>query len=201
MLADKFHSYKLILIIVVASVAIFHTSLLHIDARTSSNVKSSGTDFETPAEIFCSRLGAVLRFENQTCDDDDNREMWTFDWIPSQCRPMDCGVPTRMQLCLSDGNCTQIAIGSTSVLEMDAILDALPSDGGNCTAQIVSVQTDQTPIAASLLCNCPVRCPAIAAISETSNATSDGISEMDRINHNKGFWLYFILRHLFYRSL
>jgi hypothetical protein len=30
-----------------------------------------------------------------------------------------------MQLCLSDGNCTQIATGSTSVLEMDALLEVL----------------------------------------------------------------------------
>jgi hypothetical protein len=208
MLADKFHSYKLILIIVVTLVAVFHTSLLHMDARIPSDVQSSGPEFETPAEIFCSRLGAVLRFENYTCD--ASREMWTIDWTPSQCQPMDCEVPVRMQLCLSDGNCTQIATGSTSVLEMDAVLqvlDAIPSgDGGNCTTQIVSAQTDQTRIPASLLCNCPIRCPAIAApISELNNSISKNGAdlsveqqkqqdEMERMKHNKGFWLYFILR-------
>jgi hypothetical protein len=111
--------------------------------------------------------------------------MWTVDWTPSQCRPMDChGVPARMQLCLSDGNCTQIATGSTSVLEMDALLEVLNvtpwwtggenNDVGNCTAQIVSAQTDQTRIPASLLCNCPIRCPAVAApiSSELDNNSS-----------------------------
>ncbi len=96
MLADRFHCNKLILIVVVASVAVFHTSLLHIDARISSEVQSSGSDFETPAEIFCSRMGAVLRSENYSCDasSSNHREMWTVDWTLSQCRPMDChGVP------------------------------------------------------------------------------------------------------------
>jgi hypothetical protein len=218
MLADRFHCYKLILIVIVASVAVFHTSLLHIDARISSEVQSSGSDFETPAEIVCSRLGAVLRFENYTCEASsrNHREMWTVDWTPSQCRPMDChGVPARMQLCLSNGNCTQIATGSTSVLEMDALLEVLDAAswtggknnaGGNCTAQIVSAQTDQTRIPASLLCNCPIRCPAVAApISfELDNNSSLSSSadllpveqqkELDRLKHNRGFWLYFILR-------
>jgi hypothetical protein len=218
MLADRFHCYKLILIVIVASVAVFHTSLLHIDARISAEVQSSGSDFETPAEIVCSRLGAVLRFENYTCEASsrNHREMWTVDWTPSQCRPMDChGVPARMQLCLSNGNCTQIATGSTSVLEMDALLEVLDvtswtggenNTGGNCTAQIVSAQTDQTRIPASLLCNCPIRCPAVAApiSSELDNNSSLSSSadllpveqqkELDRLKHNRGFWLYFILR-------
>jgi hypothetical protein len=142
--------------------------------------------------------------------------MWTVDWTPSQCRPMDChGVPARMQLCLSNGNCTQIATGSTSVLEMDALLEVLDvtswtggenNAGGNCTAQIVSAQTDQTRIPASLLCNCPIRCPAVAApiSSELDNNSSLSSSadllpveqqkELDRLKHNRGFWLYFNLR-------
>lgn len=215
MLADRFHSYKLILIVIVASVAVFHTSLLHIDARLSTDAPTTGMDFETPAEIYCTRLGAVLRFENFTCD--ANREMWTVDWTPSQCQPMDCQLPMRMQLCLADGNCTQIAIGSTSMLEMDALLEVVPTtslDGdhhGNCTAHIVNAQTDQTRNPASLLCNCPIRCPAMAApmssdlnnaTTTTTTTTTNGLSveeqqqqkENERVKHNRGFWLYFILR-------
>jgi hypothetical protein len=118
-------------------------------------------------------------------------------------------------LCLSDGNCTQIATGSTSVLEVDAlleVLDAAPwtggknNAGGNCTAQIVSAHTDQTQILASLLCNCPIRCPAVAApisseLDNNSNLSSSADllpveqqKELDRLKHNRGFWLYFILR-------
>lgn len=202
MLADRFHSYKLILIIVVSSVAVFHTSLLHIDARLTYDVPSSGMHFETPAEIICDRMGAVLHFENFTCD--ANREMWTVDWTPSECQPIDCHLAVKMQLCLTDGNCTQIATGSTSLLEMDALLEVVPlvnmDHHGNCTAHIVSAQTDQTRNPAALLCNCAIRCPAMAAPSDLNSSSGltmeelQQLKENERIKHNRGFWLYFILR-------
>ncbi len=203
MLADKFHCYKLILVIVVALVAVFHTALLHIDARISPDLLSSTAVREAPAELLCGRTGAIVRFENYTCD--TYREEWTVDWTPSECQPsVDCDISARMSLCLNDGNCTQIAIGSTSRLEMDVLFEVLQTDNeghSNFTARIVTAQTDQTRQPASLLCNCPIRCPALASPmslleSNITDLPAEKLAEKEaeRLKHNKGFWLYFVLR-------
>lgn len=197
MLADKFQCYKLILIIIVALVAVFHTSLLHIDAR-KSELLSPQQNWETPAELTCGRTGATVRFENFSCD--ANREEWTIDLTPSDCQPLDCDLPAGMSLCLPDGNCTQITIGSTSRLEMDVLLEVMEpsSEGGDCKAHIVNAQTDQTPRPAWLLCNCPIRCPAVASPFESNSSQvfddqhQDLEAELSK--HNRGFWLYFVLR-------
>lgn len=204
-LADKFQCYKLILILVVAFSAIFHTLLLHVDARISPDVSSSVSNWEEiPAEVICGRTGAFVHFENFTCDDVNSRHEWTIELTPSHCRPVGCDhKPAKMSLCLLDGNCTQITIGSTSSLEMDVLLETIPSQSDdNCTRLIVNAKTDQTGQPAWLLCNCSIRCPVIASaiISPESNISIETnvdlleIREAERLKHNRGFWFYFVFR-------
>lgn len=202
-LADKFHCYKLILIIIVFLVGTFHTSLLHIDARIPSDLLPLTSDWEAPAELFCSRTEATVQIGKFSCD--ASRIEWTVDWTPSECQPVDCDVPARMSLCLPDGNCTQIAIGSTSKLEMDVSLAFLKAEANHngtaedCQARIVSAQTDQTRDPATFLCNCNIRCPAVAApnlLNMNNTISEEQLQrlEQERQKHNRGFWLYFVLR-------
>jgi hypothetical protein len=127
-----------------------------------------------------------------------------------ECRNPDAALPLGRQL-HANRDRIDVRAGNGRLLE---VLNVTPwtggenNDVGNCTTQIViSAQTDQTRISASLLCNCPIRCPAVAApISpELDNNSSLSISsadllpveqqkELDRLKHNRGFWLYFILR-------
>jgi hypothetical protein len=73
--------------------------------------------------------------------------------------------------------------------------------------RIVTLQTDQTPLSAALLCNCLIQCPLTLLMptdtvdQELNFTLDDAIKETKRIKHNRGFWIYFILRILASGSL
>jgi hypothetical protein len=91
MLADRFHCYKLILIVIVTSVAVFYTSLLHIDARISAEGPAVvGIGFRNSRRNLLQPHGRrpalrELLVRRQQQHQQQSPEMWT----PSQCRPMD----------------------------------------------------------------------------------------------------------------
>ncbi|KAI9554090.1 hypothetical protein GHT06_019362 [Daphnia sinensis] len=212
MLADKFNRYKLVLILSVSLAVLFHTLLLHVDARISPENSPVRNVTEIPASVYCGRTGAVLRLGNESCST-STTEKWLAYWTPSECQPVACTdyEHMRMRLCSPSGNCTQITNKSTSKLEVELVLETLLTDtkgiAGECTARILALRTDQTPLPSALLCNCLIQCPLTLMTSSTSNqepvddALSDEMKENDRLKHNRGFWMYFILRILASSSL
>ncbi len=206
MLADKFNRYKLLLIISVSSAVLFHTLLLHVDARVSPDRSPVRNITEIPTSVYCNRTGAVLRLGNESLPT-AMTEKWLAYWTPSECQPVACTEykDMRMHLCTPAGNCTQITTKSTSKLEVELVLTTTTTD---TEYRIVALQTDQTPFSAALLCNCLIQCPLTlftptdSVDRELNNLTSDdAIKETERIKHNRGFWIYFILRILASGSL
>ena len=213
MLADKFNRYKLLLIISVSSAVLFHTLLLHVDARVSPDRSPVRNITEIPTSVYCNRTGAVLRLGNESLPT-AMTDKWLAYWTPSECQPVACTEykDMRMHLCTPAGNCTQITTKSTSKLEVELVLGpVLAGNKDRRTAEtehrIVALQTDQTPLSATLLCNCLIQCPLTLftptePIDQELNFTSDdAIKETERIKHNRGFWMYFILRILASGSL
>lgn len=213
MLADKFNRYKLILILSVSSAVLFHTLLLHVDARISPESSPVRNVTEIPASIYCGRTGTLLRLGNESCATPITQKLLAY-WTPSECQPVACTdyQHMRMRLCSPAGNCTQITSKSTSKLEVELVLEAMLtfSNGisDECTARIVALRTDQTPLPSALLCNCLIECPLTLVTSVTTfdhesldTASSDEIKENERLKHNRGFWKYFILRILASSSL
>lgn len=213
MLADKFNRYKLLLIISVSSAVLFHTLLLHVDARVSPERSPLRNITEIPISVFCNRTGSVLQFGNESWPAAMN-EKWLGYWTPSECQPVACTEykHMRMHLCTPAGNCTQITTKSTSKLEVELVLEAdikgITTKDNEYTARIMGLQTDQTPLPTTLLCNCPIQCPLTLltptdpSIDKEFNSTSDELTkENERIKHNRGFWIYFILRILASGSL
>nr|CAH0110425.1 unnamed protein product [Daphnia galeata] len=213
MLADKFNRYKLLLIISVSSAVLFHTLLLHVDARVSPERSPLRNITEIPISVYCNRTGSVLQFGNESWPAAMN-EKWLGYWTPSECQPVACTEykHMRMHLCTPAGNCTQITTKSTSKLEVELVLEAdikgITTKDNEYTARIMGLQTDQTPLPTTLLCNCPIQCPLTLltptdpSIDKEFNSTSDELTkENERIKHNRGFWIYFILRILASGSL
>ena len=214
MLADKFNRYKLLLVASVSSAVVFHTLLLHVDARVSPNSSPLRNVTEIPSVLYCGRTGAIVRLlGNESCPTAES-EKWVAHWTPSDCQLLaECNQQqqTRMRLCSPLGNCTQIATKSTLQLEVELVLEVVSTDNKDtCTAQIVSLHTDQIPVPSTLLCNCLIQCPLMLMIPpelpadhEMLNATDNVsvIEESDRLKHNRGFWIYFFLRILASGSL
>ncbi len=128
MLADRFHCYNLILIVIVGLVAVSTrpccTLTLAFRPRSSSRrdwisklpPKSSAAAWAPSCAPRTTRATPAAASTAITGNVDAVA-------VPADGLPWSAG--TWMQLCLSDGNCTQIATGSTSVLEMDALLEVL----------------------------------------------------------------------------
>lgn len=212
MLADKFNRYKLMLMISVTSAVLFHTLLLRVDARVLPAVLPLRNVTEIPTEFICSRTGVILHLGNESCPTTIAGK-WLASMTPADCQPLDCSQQqfTRMSLCLSSGNCTQITNKSTSKLELELVLEAAVLDDENgvhsCSAQVATLQTEQTPFPSTMLCNCRIQCPlTLVSIpepfdEELNNATSIQFMESERLKHNRGFWIYFFLRILASGSL
>lgn len=215
MLADKFNRYKLLLIVSVSSAVLFHTLLLHVDARVSPDRSPVRNITEIPTfGLYCNRTGAVLRLGNESLPTATTEKLWLAHWTPSECQPVACTdyKDMRMHLCTPAGNCTQITTKSTSKLEVELVLrpSTLPDIKDRPTIteyRIVTLQTDQTPLSAALLCNCLIQCPLTLLMptdtvdQELNFTLDDAIKETERIKHNRGFWIYFILRILASGSL
>jgi hypothetical protein len=182
--------------------------LLVVDARIETKTNSSmleSIDNETvPADLVCNQSGAFLRFDNLTCtfrNEGPEIERWSASWLPSDCYPLgSCvsGPSIQMQLCSSQGNCSQLDTeSSTSQLEMELWLKSGGNSGGDsCTVGIFDIRTNvqQQTDPISLLCNCAIECPVSIKLSsdpedETSLVTdtsTQDISESDRLKHKKG---------------
>lgn len=202
MLADKFNRYKLLLVASVSSAVIFHTMLLHVDARVSPDSSPLRNVTEIPSELFCGRTGAMLRLGNESCPA-ALAEKWLAHWTPSECKSLACTQHQnmRMRLCSPLGNCTQITTKSTSKLEVELDLGVISAtnDKDACNAEIVAMHTEQTPFPSTLLCNCLIQCRLTLLsppeLLDEALLNSTAISkESDRLKHNKGFWIYFFLR-------
>ncbi len=224
MLADRFHCYKLILIVIVTSVAVFYTSLLHIDARISAEVQQpSGLDFETPAEIFCSRLGAVLRSKNYSCDASSSinsnhrkcgrstgRRRSAGRWIAMECRPgcssasrtatarksrpdqRPCWKWTPCSRCWTwrpDGRAERITTSATAPPKSSALkqtrLEFRPRSFATARSAVRPSRRRSHPSWTTI---------PVSAVAPICCPSSSKQKELDRLKHNRGFWLYFILR-------
>lgn len=209
MLADKFNRYKLLLVTSVTLSLVFHTMLLFVDARISPDNSLLRNVTEIPSELHCGRTGVMVRLGNESCSIEQPGK-WLAYWTPAECQSFDCNQEhdMRMHLCSSSGNCTQISTKSASVLNVELVLEDVMDgkDNNTCTAKVVALHTDQESLPTTLLCNCLIQCPLTLAISpepfdeELFNATSV-LKESERLKHNQGFWIYFMLRLLASASL
>lgn len=178
--------------------ATFHTLLLHVDAR----VLPDDSGFLT--EISCTPWGATVHFSDPNISRGSNdsfcdrREEWSGRLIPSECWPVSCqsDQPTRMEQCsLDDGNCSSVALDSQKEVGLSfQFLETDEEDVGNCTA--LTVTGSKTSNSSTLICNCLIKCPLKLQPSSSPNATISNQKEADRLRHQRGFWIYFMLRIL-----
>ena len=206
MLADKFNRYKLLLVLSVSLSMVFHTLLLNVDARVSPGFSPVRNVTEIPADLYCSRTGASLHLANESCPGVESGK-WLAAWTPSECQPLACerDQHLRMRLCSPLNNCTQITSTSTSKLDVELVLESIaPVDGHReiCKALVAEMTTDQTPFPGNMLCNCLIRCPVTLMrspdVEDGQSFLNDSLDtsreEEERSNHNRAFWIYFILR-------
>lgn len=178
LLADRFNCYKLVLCCLIASSAVFHTSLLYVNARVPNEVV---TQFEV-AQLHCSPTGTILHFDNSSahCMKAEKGVLQ----IPASyedCQT-DC-FPNRF--CL-DGNCTEFGRDSNGT----SLNVQLVQDGGDCYKATI-VTTTLLSNDSGLDCDCPIRCSINVTLEGNRTAPSN---EEDRSNRKRAFWVYFILR-------
>lgn len=117
-----------------------------------------------------------------------------------------------VQFCLEeDAGCR--TLGKTVHLKM-SLSDSQknePDVGGSCSMSIDKMMlfdTAQSPLLenstitkVSLTCACPMRCPATLVQPQNSCSMNDTAPEYDHAKHNRGFWLYLVIRILATASL
>lgn len=156
------------LITLIASSAVFHTSLLFIDAK----IPSKGNSTLKTGQIFCDQMINETRFEfddlnkNITNDCKVDMKISQLSILSDQCHS-DC------QFCF-DRNCS-------SLNNTNFQLDLQLSDEDNCSIEV------KLPS----LCNCARQCPANLTISPVTNKTKE---EEQLRHHKRGFWIYFAIR-------
>jgi MFS_1 like family len=179
----------------VALAGVFHSLLLHVDARTESSTQSGfNSSVPSSGQLVCNRTGSFLQFaSNETiCD----REELEFDvsatWRPFECETW-CQKP-RMKLCNSQ-NCTGVILNSTSTLELDFQVEEVELSRHKCWTRIGQTLTGHNQSPSTLLCNCKIQCPVQindGTFKEFKVATNT--TESDRAKHVRGFWIYFAVR-------
>jgi len=158
-----------VLITLIASSAVFHTSLLFIDAKIPSN----GNATLKTGQLFCDQNNETLfEFEdlnnNTTGDCKVDMKMSQLEIQTDQCYA-DC------QFCF-DRNCSSL---NDTVFQLDLLL----KEEDNCSNEV--------KLSSLLLCNCAYQCPANLTISPVTNKTKE---EEQLKHHKRGFWIYFALR-------
>ena len=184
--------------------AVFHTSLLHVDARINADgrfvqLNDNQSHDEEGAELVCNRTGSFLTLpaHDALCD----RQQIEFNILssltPAECRTMHPQAQARMLLCSSGGNCSQIILTSSTAIDLDLVVEQVVINAGQgCRVQIGDVLVHQMP--STLLCNCPIKCPILledrspSAPSTAWDATTE--SSSGRVRNIRGFWTYFMLR-------
>lgn len=208
LLADKFNRYKLFLIGSVACCALFHTLLLPIDARILPEQTIERTIRETRAELLCSRTDSVVRFSNWTFQGTNCSKSWiTKEWetelTPSECVPLPCyghGKLTKeMRVHFPHGNNTPVNLQSDSLLSIELVFGTVGLDVDECSASVIEVRVEDMDELGHLSCYCPVSCPLTIRlppepINEHELNLTRAQKQVEKSNHNRGFWIYFFFR-------
>lgn len=193
-----------------ACCAVFHTLLLHVDARIPRDAPAERSVREGRVELVCSHADSVVRFGNWTLDGANCSQSWiSREWathlIPSECHPLPCHShgklmgPTEMHIHFSPGNRTHINLHSDSPLSIDLMLGADDMDDDECSAAVVEVHVEQVRETGRFSCHCPISCPLTIhlpaePISEHELNLTRVLKEVERSNHNRAFWIYFFFR-------
>lgn len=199
MLADKFNRYKTVLSASVASIVIFHTLLLHIDARITPDELLFNRRESIEANLMCSRTGVTVEFENFTAFPEMFQQKLSVNWTVSDCQPIDCArhQPSWVRMCFSTGNCTNLFEQSTASFMLEGL--DVPNEVPEASFKLVEVYAESK--SGTILCNCLTACPVNISLPEQplDEELLSAIlqrKEAERIKHNRGFWLYFFVRIL-----
>lgn len=211
MVADKFNRYKTVLAASIACVVIFHTVLVHIDARVTPDGLLNNRRDSVEADIMCSRTGAIVNFENFTTFPQMFQQRLSVNWSVSDCRPIDCAIhqSLRVRMCFGMGNCSDLideTVSSVSFMlaeadEKMAMREVAQTNEYSLSYELLDVYTESSAQSGTILCSCLASCPVTISLPEepldeaTLNATLQ-LKEAERIKHNRGFWLYFFFRIL-----
>ena len=170
MLADKFNQYKLFLVGSVALTGLFHSLLLQVDAGSlmgNGNVASNES-----AQWICNRTGSWLSFPtHQPCNGLIRKVNVT--WDLSDCQ----------------NSCPESSDLNLTALQSDWLIQTFTSQS-ECLAPI--------ELNSNFKCNCPSNC-SVAVMQQWTTAEFKDLDEFRRAElakHNRGFWIYFVVRIL-----
>lgn len=217
MIADKIGNYKAVLMGSILATAGFHTLLLTIDAHGTTNQSHFITNTTQPLRSAlvhpaCDRSErTIFKFANNCfssmCRYENLFENSTKQFKPSNCVQSCNGASRSMDLCIKTGlfNCftyedetfLQPTTENASVPTISPVL---------CEMQTKESMLKNIPQSAIVDCDCPIDCPALVNSSpwfscQTSNGTSPPTEFYDYEKHQRGFWLYLVIRILATASL
>ncbi len=220
MIADKIGNYKAVLMGSIIATGGFHTLLLTIDAHgvePTTRIITNISNLSSASELVyltCDKSGRTFLEVPNDCTSGtcsygnlsvlDRSAMIRL--MPSECTQSCNGSTNSTELCLATDAIDCFPLEEGVLLQLGLENKSLPiSSSDFCSFSVNHLFLSNSSQAATLDCGCPIQCPAfmiqswLSCPTENENSTSEDV--YDHYKHQRGFWLYLIIRILATASL